>query len=154
MQQIKSNLIGWIETSRLCLSYNKVSWNWCVNKCCLRLLQRLLLQYSRLTIFVAFPFLIFFQHFPGIQTTSCQSFFLSIITKNTGSANNTHSAVITVQEKDSNYGMMHVSWTYRKDVRYPRTFEMLDWRTAVDLMIDNWFPSYCTFCFSQDTRLW
>ena len=26
MQQIKSNLIGWIETSRLCLSFNKVSW--------------------------------------------------------------------------------------------------------------------------------
>ena len=26
MQQIKSILIGWIETSRLCLSLNKVSW--------------------------------------------------------------------------------------------------------------------------------
>ena len=26
MQQIKSILIGWIESSRLCLSFNKVSW--------------------------------------------------------------------------------------------------------------------------------
>ena len=26
MQQIKSILFGWIETSRLCLSFNKVSW--------------------------------------------------------------------------------------------------------------------------------
>ena len=26
MQQIKSILIGWVETSRLCLSFNKVSW--------------------------------------------------------------------------------------------------------------------------------
>ena len=26
MQKIKSNLIGWIETSHLCLSFNKVSW--------------------------------------------------------------------------------------------------------------------------------
>ena len=26
MQQIKSILIGWIETSRLCLSFDKVSW--------------------------------------------------------------------------------------------------------------------------------
>ena len=30
MQQIKSILIGWIETSRLCISFNKVSWGYLV----------------------------------------------------------------------------------------------------------------------------
>ena len=28
MQQIKSILIGWIETSRVCLSFNKISWGY------------------------------------------------------------------------------------------------------------------------------